>query len=111
MDLDSKEGQPEVIDSTVTDDRRKGMSDAAFSPEGIVEKFHALSKREAEVCALVALRWKTQEIASHLFLSPRTVEKHLESVFLKLDVRSRDQLRSRLGAAPLGAAPPEAPRL
>ena len=104
MSLEPTDGKPEVADSPIPGDGRKVLADAAFSPQGITEKFHSLSKREAEVCALVVLRWKTQEIASHLFLSPRTVEKHLESVFLKLDVRSRDQLRLRLGAVP-----PESP--
>ena len=75
------------------------MSDTAFSPDGISKRFHSLSKREAEVCAYLARRWNTREIAAHLFLSPRTVEKHVESIFLKLEVGSRDQLRLLIGVS------------
>ncbi|HET6450279.1 MAG TPA: helix-turn-helix transcriptional regulator [Spirochaetia bacterium] len=63
----------------------------------IAQRFDVLTRREAEICALVASRLNTAEIAARLFLSPRTVENHLASVFDKLDVRSREQLRYRLG--------------
>ena len=46
---------------------------------------------------MVALRLNTAEIANCLLLSPRTVEKHIEKIFRKLDVCSREQLRQKLG--------------
>jgi hypothetical protein len=66
--------------------------------EAIVDYFPSLSLREAEVCAMVARRLTTPEIAAGLFISPRTVEKHVENIFEKLEVRSRGQLRWRIGA-------------
>jgi len=72
-----------------------GLSDAE-----IAQRFDRLTRREAEICSLVACRLNTAEIAARLFLSPRTVENHLASVFDKLDVRSREQLRYRLGVLP-----------
>ena len=80
---------------------KKGNApDLTLSAEGIAEKFRSLSKREAEICSLVARRFNTAEISTSLFISRRTVEKHLESIFDKLDVRSRDQLRWKLGVTP-----------
>jgi DNA-binding NarL/FixJ family response regulator len=38
-----------------------------------------------------------RDIATRLFLSPRTVGSHLYRVFPKLDITSRGQLASRLG--------------
>ncbi len=66
----------------------------------IAARFPQLSYREAEVCSLVARRLSTSEIARCLAVRPRTVEKHLENVFSKLDVQSREQLRFHLGVIP-----------
>ncbi len=48
-----------------------------------------LSRRELEVAKLVASGKTNREIAAELFLSERTIESHLSSVFSKLGVSSR----------------------
>jgi DNA-binding NarL/FixJ family response regulator len=48
-----------------------------------------LTQREAEVALLVVDRRTNPEIASELFLSVKTIETHLRSIFRKLDVSSR----------------------
>ncbi|MCK9487433.1 MAG: LuxR C-terminal-related transcriptional regulator [Dehalococcoidia bacterium] len=48
-----------------------------------------LSKREVEVLQLVADGQTNQEIADTLTLSRKTIERHLERIFAKIDVRSR----------------------
>jgi DNA-binding NarL/FixJ family response regulator len=48
-----------------------------------------LSAREAEVLRLVAQGKTNAQIAQELFLSPRTVNRHLNSVYHKLGVSSR----------------------
>ena len=73
----------------------------ALTPERIAERFGGLSTRETEVCSLIACRLNTAEIASSLFISPRTVEVHVAKIFEKLDVQSREQLRWRIGVLPL----------
>jgi ATP/maltotriose-dependent transcriptional regulator MalT len=48
-----------------------------------------LSAREVEVLRLVAQGWTDRQVADHLFLSPRTVNQHLRSIYNKLGVSSR----------------------
>src|SRR5262249_10733499 len=48
-----------------------------------------LSEREQEVLRLVAEGLTSKQIGQRLFLSPRTVEHHIPSIFAKLGVDSR----------------------
>jgi DNA-binding CsgD family transcriptional regulator len=48
-----------------------------------------VTAREADVLRLVADGLSNKEIAAQLHLSPRTVEKHVESLLRKLGVRTR----------------------
>jgi DNA-binding CsgD family transcriptional regulator len=54
-----------------------------------------LSRRELEVVRLVAAGRKNREIASELFLSPRTVDMHVRNILRKLDCRSRVEAAGR----------------
>jgi len=51
-----------------------------------------ITAREADVLDLVAQGLSNKDIAARLFLSPRTVEKHVESLLRKTGARSRTQL-------------------
>ncbi len=53
--------------------------------------FPELTRREAEVLALIAGGLKNQEIAERLVLSPVTVKTHVNRVFAKLGVTDRVQ--------------------
>jgi DNA-binding NarL/FixJ family response regulator len=48
-----------------------------------------LTSREVEVLRLVAAGLTSAQVAQRLFLSPRTVETHLTSIYHKLGVSSR----------------------
>ncbi|MGI8753470.1 MAG: helix-turn-helix transcriptional regulator [Acidimicrobiales bacterium] len=48
-----------------------------------------LTDREVEVLQLVALGATNIQVARRMYLSPRTVQKHLGAVFLKLGVETR----------------------
>ncbi len=52
-----------------------------------------LTVHELHVARLVAAGLTSREVATQLFLSPRTIEAHLRSIFRKLGITSRRQLR------------------
>jgi DNA-binding NarL/FixJ family response regulator len=61
---------------------------------------HRLSRRELEVCQELVKGLSNRDIASSLFISPKTVKNHVNSVFAKLGVTSRaEALAVLLGTA------------
>lgn len=48
-----------------------------------------LTPREVEVLRLLAQGWTDAQIAEHLVISPRTVNRHTASLYSKLNVSSR----------------------
>lgn len=60
----------------------------------------ALSDREREIAELVAEGRTNKEIGAALYLSVRTVERHLSHIFDKLGVSSRTQLGALVGSGP-----------
>lgn len=51
-----------------------------------------LTDREREIVRLVAQGHTDKDIAAQLFISPRTVDRHLRNVFVKLNISSRSAL-------------------
>ncbi len=51
-----------------------------------------MTAREVEVLALLGERLSNREIARRLYLSPRTVEKHVERLLHKLGATDRSEL-------------------
>jgi DNA-binding CsgD family transcriptional regulator len=68
--------------------RRRG-ADRDLPPELLAA---GVTAREAEVLALIGDRLGNKEIAARLFLSPRTVEKHVANLLQKLDAADRAAL-------------------
>jgi DNA-binding CsgD family transcriptional regulator len=75
----------------------------ASAPNG-----RGLTRREWEVAQLLRDRFSAEEIADRLKISRRTVEKHIEHIYLKMDVHSRKVLREGTAAAPESGAQPGA---
>ena len=56
----------------------------------------ALSEREREIANLIAGGASNPDIARALFLSRKTVERHVSSILAKLEVKNRAQLAARM---------------
>ena len=71
---------------------RLDISDAEVAQadgRGDGERPYGLTEREAEVLALLAAGLANQEIAEHLFISPKTASVHVSNIYGKLGVDSR----------------------
>lgn len=53
-----------------------------------------LTKRQSQIVALAALGLKNKEIAQRLSITERTVKNHLRTVFFRLGVSRRSELKN-----------------
>src|SRR5690606_7490633 len=69
-------------------------------PEILLEncRTYMLTPRECEITLLVCEGEKYKDIAEMLFLSERTVTKHVQNIFRKTEVTSKIELLNKLGA-------------
>ncbi len=63
-----------------------------------------LTPQEAQVASFVVQGMTNREVAAQMFLSPRTIDYHLRSVFTKLGIKSRTELANRLADTPTSAS-------
>jgi DNA-binding CsgD family transcriptional regulator/catechol 2,3-dioxygenase-like lactoylglutathione lyase family enzyme len=79
--------------------RRLGQRVARVAPRATgTSGVGALSHREREIADLVAEAKTNREIAATLYISEKTVEKHLSKVFAKLEVSGRAAVGTKLAA-------------
>ena len=57
-----------------------------------------LTPREKEVLGLLAIGHTDRKIAESLTISPRTVNRHMSNIFIKLDVPSRAAAAANSGS-------------
>jgi ATP/maltotriose-dependent transcriptional regulator MalT len=62
---------------------------AADDPRAVTARSDGLSPRELEVLRLVATGKTNKDIAKQLFLSEKTVDRHVSNIFTKVNVASR----------------------
>ena len=72
------------------------------------DEVRALTPRELQVALLVAEGLRNQDVAARLFVSEKTVERHLSLIYAKLGVRNRAALVRRMGG-PADEGRPRAP--
>jgi DNA-binding CsgD family transcriptional regulator len=58
-------------------------------PRVLADRSHGLTARELEVLRLIASGLTNRAIAGMLFVSERTVDRHVSNIFLKMEVSSR----------------------
>jgi DNA-binding NarL/FixJ family response regulator len=87
---------PKVVDALV-----------ASKTRGVASALAELTPREREVLAEIAQGKSNAAIAESLFLTKRAVEKHINAIFLKLDLAFADDVSKRVKATLLFLAEPE----
>jgi DNA-binding NarL/FixJ family response regulator len=78
---------PKIVDTLIAE--RSRVSDSLVG---------ALTVREREVLAEVATGKSNSAIAESLFLTKRAVEKHINAIFMKLNLRDSDDVSRRVKA-------------
>jgi DNA-binding NarL/FixJ family response regulator len=78
---------PKIVDTLIAERSRTAESALA-----------ALTTREREVLAEVATGKSNNAIAASLFLTKRAVEKHINAIFMKLNLRDSDDVSRRVKA-------------
>ena len=76
--------------------RRELVATGETVRKRVTEMRYELTAQEAQVARLAAEGHTNPEIASQLFISPRTAEYHLHKVYDKLGISSRRSLRVAL---------------
>ncbi len=88
--------RPHLVNFSAMFRRLESSPESDFYAAELAQDTRLLSRREAEVAALLCRRLRVPEIATRLLISPRTVERHVESIYGKLNVRDRKGLLVRL---------------
>jgi DNA-binding NarL/FixJ family response regulator len=83
------EPAPEPSEAFPTGTAPERTTEAVPSSSDSDPYLQQLSKREIEVLRLVAQGLTAPEVAERLYLSVRTVENHLRSIYSKLNVSTR----------------------
>jgi DNA-binding NarL/FixJ family response regulator len=97
-------GAVRLADAAARELRALGRAVARVAPDGGGAPVAGLTKRELEVVELVAAGRTNREIAEQLYLSVRTVDRHVSRIFDKLGVKSRAAAASEFERARQSAA-------
>jgi len=79
-----------VIDEKVM----KRLSEYIKKNDNLSRDFRGLTKRELDICELIAKGYSNEQMAKSLFISEGTVKNHISSIYEKTGLRSRAKLTS-----------------
>jgi DNA-binding NarL/FixJ family response regulator len=65
-------------------------------PGGRPSGIESLTRREREVLSLIAAGWSNEGIRDALVVSPKTIESHVHSIFLKLGLPRGADIHARV---------------
>jgi DNA-binding NarL/FixJ family response regulator len=86
-------GLEEAIEYTLSEEEPSSKPPSSTTEQAALSSIPkhpaGLTSREVEVLGLVATGLTNAQVAQRLFLSPRTVQRHLNSIYHKLGVSSR----------------------
>lgn len=100
-----KTRSPNEILSALDSVARGGTAGLSRDTPAKVSLFDRLSPRELEVLKYIAQGLSTREMADVMFLSPRTVERHVERLMSRLGIRDRLRLALYAYAEGIAATP------
>lgn len=84
---------PRIVELLLTAQRKRAES-----------HFDSLTPRELEILALVAQGWSNGAIAEQIVVTKRAVERHINSIFMKLSLGDSENVSRRVKAAVLHLA-------
>lgn len=76
--------------------RLERLEPSDYPAADLAQGCELLSRREAEVAMLLCKRYSNRDVGSRLGISPRTVDRHIEHIYFKLNVRCRQDLVRKL---------------
>lgn len=79
----------------------RGSGGGGLEVDGMDGTAGALTAQQWRIACLAADGATNREIATQLFLSPRTVDHHMRNIFTRLGIRSRVELARLVAAQPL----------
>jgi serine/threonine-protein kinase PknK len=79
-----------------TPDRPRNGMNATITTRGAVQAIHRLSAREREVLALMAEGRSNLGISRRLWVSQKTVEFHVRSILLRLEISPQPEDHRRV---------------
>jgi len=86
-----------VMGEDQTNEKTASQEFEIFPEDLAVRKqWFSLTIRERQVAALVCMGYRNYEIASILSVGYPTIQTHLQNIFRKFDLRSRQEIRAAL---------------
>jgi DNA-binding CsgD family transcriptional regulator len=109
-DFDRHFGEALALHGLTPTPFERARTELAFGRGGSRVPPRVFSPRELQVALAVATGLTNREVAARLFLSEKTVERHLGSVFRLLGLRSRTELAVRMAREVAGSPAGPEPR-